>query len=76
MSRIGGSACKHIKKAKYCVSPCTKIHNSKLKHKWYCKQTKRCFDVKKKHKKRRTVKRSASPKPEKKEESSSFSSIF
>lgn len=73
MSKIGGSACKHIKKAKYCVSPCTKVHNSKTKHKWYCKQTKRCFDKKKRHKKRKTAKRSPSPK---KEESSQFSSIF
>ena len=74
MSKIGGSACKHIKKAKYCVSPCTKIHNSKIKHKWYCKQTKRCFDSKKKHKKRKTVKRKSSPPPT--PPSSSSSSFF
>ena len=62
MSKIGGSACKHIKKAKYCVSPCKKVHNSKTKHKWYCKQTKKCFDVKKKHhKKKKTAKRKSTP---------------
>jgi len=71
MSKFGGSACKHIKKAKYCVSPCTKIHNSKTKHKWYCKQTKKCFDGKKKHKKRRTAKRK-SPSPSPDSSSSSF----
>ena len=57
MPKLGGSACKHIKKAKYCTSPCTKVHNSRIKHKWYCKQTKKCFDKKKTHKKRKTVTR-------------------
>jgi len=56
MPKLGGSACKHIKKAKYCTSPCTKVHNSRIKHKWYCKQTKKC-DKKKRHKKRKTAKR-------------------
>jgi hypothetical protein len=61
MPKLGGSACKHIKKAKYCTSPCTKVHNSRIKHKWYCKQTKKCFDKKKRHKKRKTVKRKSTP---------------
>jgi len=77
MSKIGGTACKYIKKAKYCVSPCTKIHNSKTKHKWYCKQTKRCKTNNKKNKKKRTVKRNKKQTPEKKtEESTSGFSMF
>jgi hypothetical protein len=63
MSRIGGSACKYIKKSKHCITPCTKVHNSRIKHKWYCKQTKKCFDVKKRHKKRKTAKRKSSSSP-------------
>jgi hypothetical protein len=72
MSKIGGSACKYIKKAKNCISPCAKIRNSRLKHKWYCKQTKKCFkdNKNKKRKHRKTMKqKSKNEKTEKKEES-------
>jgi len=75
MSKIGGSACKYIKKSKHCITPCAKVHNSRIKHKWYCKQTRKCFDVKKRHKKRKTAKRKSSPSPSPKT-SSQFSSIF
>jgi hypothetical protein len=76
MPKLGGTACKYIKKAKYCVSPCTKIHNSKTKHKWYCKQTKKCVNKNKKHKKKRTIKRNKSKSVEKTEESKSGFSMF
>ena len=77
MPKIGGSACKYIKKAKNCISPCTKIHSSKLKHKWYCKQTKKCIHDKKKRKK--TIKRKSIKKVEKsgkKEENPEEKSAF
>ena len=38
----GGSACKYIKKSKHCITPCKIVHNKNIKHKWYCKKTKRC----------------------------------
>ena len=55
----GGSACKYIKKAKNCISPCKKVHNEKTKHKWYCKKTKRCSGKPRKiMKKSKTMKKS------------------
>jgi hypothetical protein len=55
----GGSACKYIKKAKNCISPCKKVHNEKTKHKWYCKKTKRCSGKpRKRMKKSKTMKKS------------------
>lgn len=74
MSKIGGSACKYIKKAKYCISPCAKIRNSRLKHKWYCKQTKKCFkDKTKKRKYRKTMKQKPKTEKTEKKEESGFS---
>ena len=58
-NRNGGSACKYIKKANYCISPCKKVHNDKIKHKWYCKKTKRCSGKQRKHK-NKTMKKSKS----------------
>ena len=55
----GGSACKYIKKANYCISPCKKVHNDKTKRKWYCKKTKRCSGKQRKMmKKSKTMKKS------------------
>ena len=67
--KTGGSACRYIKKAKQCITPCKVVHNNKNKnHKWFCKKTKRCSgkDPKHRHKKKsgkRTKKSKGEPKP-------------
>jgi hypothetical protein len=59
---LGGSACKYIKKQKYCIRPCKKVHNENTKRKWYCKQTKRCS--RKKRTRNITKKRNYTPESE------------
>ena len=61
MQKLGGSACKYIKKQKYCIRPCKKVHNENTKRKWYCKQTKRCS--RKKRARNITKKRNYTPEP-------------
>lgn len=63
--KIGGSACKYIKKTKQCITPCKIVHNSKVNHKWYCKKTKRCSGRKRHHKKKSSGKKTKKSYPKK-----------
>lgn len=69
--KIGGSACKYIKKSKQCITPCKIVHNNKVNHKWYCKKTKRCSGRKRHHKKKSSSTKKSSSSSTKKSSSSS-----